>query len=145
MTNLPTLKEAAEGATPRTDAKVFSIARGNGFASVVFQDFARCLERELSEAELRADDANLSCVAAEEDRELLRKRLTACQAELERAREDAGRLDWLELRIVKVSERLRYGSRPVFISSPEEIEGERDDPSDLRSKVDAAIAAQKGG
>lgn len=48
---------------------------------------------------------------------------------------DAGRMDWLEQQYVTVRTPLRYGSRARFHTLPDE-EGE---PSDIRTKIDAAM------
>jgi hypothetical protein len=54
---------------------------------------------------------------------------------------DQKRMDWLELRHVIVREPLVYGSRMLFMASPEPEEGEENQPSDLRKRIDAALAA----
>lgn len=60
--------------------------------------------------------------------------------EIGRLRADKDRLDWLEMRVVKVADALVYGSRHLFFASPDDsYEGEIG-PSDLRAKVDEALA-----
>jgi hypothetical protein len=66
-------------------------------------------------------------------------------AEVEERRElsDAALLDWLETKVVNVRDPLVYGSRQMFLSSPDQ-----DDPafpagpSDLRKRIAAAILAK---
>jgi hypothetical protein len=52
---------------------------------------------------------------------------------------DALRLDWLERQVVEVRAHLMWGSRLLFIASHFDEEDE-DTRSDLRAKIDAAIA-----
>lgn len=57
---------------------------------------------------------------------------------------DKQRLDWLELKVVNVRDKLLYGSRDLFWSSPEGDEECHDyGPSDLRSRIDGWIAADE--
>jgi len=56
---------------------------------------------------------------------------------------DAARLNYLEAMTVNVRVPLRHGSRDLFWASPSDDDGDAG-PSDIRAKIDAAIAAQKG-
>lgn len=48
---------------------------------------------------------------------------------------DTERLNWLERMVVEVRLPL-YGSRQLFITSPSEVEGGEDEPSNLRKQID---------
>ena len=58
---------------------------------------------------------------------------------------DTERLDWLETMTVNVRHPLRYGSRNLFWSSPEDMDGGPSGPSDIRKQIDAARAGQAQG
>jgi len=64
-------------------------------------------------------------------------------ASAEQAR-DAARLDWLEKMTVNVRIPLRYGSRDLFWTSPDDDDSDVG-PSDIRAKIDIAIASQQKG
>lgn len=65
--------------------------------------------------------------------------LKARDAEIERLRCDAERMDWLMQHTVNVRVHLRYGSRNLFWAGPEEGDGEIL-PSNLRAAIDQARA-----
>ena len=85
-------KRCATAATPPEPPALPT--KGIGYEYISDVDKVRQLERALSDSqreverlELAADDANLSRIAAEEERELLRKRALTAEAELARVRE----------------------------------------------------------
>lgn len=51
---------------------------------------------------------------------------------------DKQRLDWLQSKCVNVREPLRYGSRDMFWSSPQDDEGDIT-LSDIREQIDKAM------
>lgn len=55
---------------------------------------------------------------------------------------DSERMDWLCERVINVRDPLPYGSRDMFWASPTDDDGGHE-PSDLRAKIDAAIAKEK--
>lgn len=63
----------------------------------------------------------------------------------EQPSQDAALLDWLETMTVNVRTPLRYGSHDLFWATPEERDGEAPRPSDIRTKIAAARAAQAQG
>lgn len=57
---------------------------------------------------------------------------------------DAARLDWLCMHVVNVRDAAPHGgSTSLFWSSPEDLDGD-EGPSDLRERIDAAIAGEGG-
>ena len=68
--------------------------------------------------------------------------IKARDSEIEQLRGDAARMDWLMQHTVNVRVHLRYGSTNLFWAGPEEGDGEIL-PSDLRTRIDQAIARGK--
>lgn len=66
------------------------------------------------------------------------------RAALQAQQGDAQRLDYLETMVVNVRVNLRHGSRDLFWASPPDDDGEAG-PSDIRAKIDAALAARREG
>jgi hypothetical protein len=57
--------------------------------------------------------------------------------------EDTARLNWLETKVVNVREKLVYGSRDLFWSSPEQDDpSDLARPSDIRKRIDSALLSE---
>lgn len=67
--------------------------------------------------------------------------LTASQAEVERLKEDAERMDWLVSQHVEVRTPLVYGSRAGFVAQTLSDEEDAEHRTDLREQIDRARAA----
>lgn len=57
--------------------------------------------------------------------------------------QDKAILDWLESKCVNVRQNLRYGSRDMFWSNPEDLDGGPAGPSELRKQCIAAMQGEK--
>jgi hypothetical protein len=55
---------------------------------------------------------------------------------------DTKRMNWLETMNVEVRVSMRWGSRQLFLATPNEIEGAADEPSDIREQIDREIAKE---
>lgn len=67
--------------------------------------------------------------------------LVASQAEVERLKEDAERMDWLVSQHVEVRTPLVYGSRAGFVAQTLSDEEDAEHRTDLREQIDRARAA----
>lgn len=56
---------------------------------------------------------------------------------------DKDRMDWLERQVVNVRKPLRYGSEDMFWASPEDADGDDEEPSSLREEIDRARQEDK--
>lgn len=58
-------------------------------------------------------------------------------------KQDKAILDWLENKCVNVRQNLLYGSKDMFWSAPENMDGGPDGPSDLRKRCIASMQGEK--
>ena len=93
----------------------------------------------LSEAEEALQQAALQYVSLFGELQRSIEENEALRAEVAALRVDRDRMDWLMQHTVNVRVHLRYGSHNLFWAGPEEGDGEIL-PSDLRNRIDSAIA-----
>jgi hypothetical protein len=80
-------------------------------------------------------------------RQQLREKFTAILTRQQRSStkgtpSDSAMLDWLETKVVNVRHDLRYGSRDMFWTSPEDLDGDTG-PSDIRERIKEYMAIEQ--
>jgi len=136
-------------ATPRTDA-----AEGNAFIGIVCfssgdmveaYNFARQLDRELAQSvkyhQVMVDEVGRLSRELNEairQRDLYLKDRDIVMQQRDELQADKRRLDWLEYKVVNVRLPLVHGSRDLFWSSPEDLDGDCE-KSNLRQAIDTKM------